>query len=49
VGRSDYGLSELGARTLAMVADPTYFAIDLYRTLGFEATESQLMVERKPV
>jgi ribosomal protein S18 acetylase RimI-like enzyme len=45
---SDYGFSELGAHTLVMVADPDYFAIDLYRSVGFGATETQLQVERPP-
>jgi len=45
---SRYGFDELGARTLVMVADPDYFAIDLYRNVGFEPTETQLLVERKP-
>jgi hypothetical protein len=43
---SQYGFAELGARTLVMVADPDYFAIDLYRSVGFQATESQLQIER---
>ncbi|MHB8295792.1 MAG: GNAT family N-acetyltransferase [Acidimicrobiales bacterium] len=43
-----YGLEELGASTLVMVADAGYHAIDLYRAAGFEATESQLHVERGP-
>jgi ribosomal protein S18 acetylase RimI-like enzyme len=45
---SRFGFDELGARTLVMVADPDYFAIDLYRSLGFQATESQLQVQRAP-
>lgn len=45
---SRYGLGELGARTLVMVADPGYFAIDLYRSVGFEDTETQLQAERAP-
>jgi predicted GNAT family acetyltransferase len=45
---SRYGLDELGAKTLVMVADPNYFAIDLYRAVGFVATETQLQVERAP-
>ncbi len=45
---SRHGFSELGARTLVMVADPDYFAIDLYRRVGFEPTETQLIAERKP-
>ena len=43
---SRYGLTELGARTLVMVADPDYFAVDLYRSVGFKPTETQLQVER---
>ena len=45
---SRYGFEQLGASTLVMVADPEYFAIDLYRSVGFTATESQLQVERRP-
>jgi GNAT superfamily N-acetyltransferase len=43
-----YALTELGAQTLVIVADPTYTAMNLYRTLGFEPTETQLLVERPP-
>jgi ribosomal protein S18 acetylase RimI-like enzyme len=42
-----HGFEELGAATLVIVADPTYVAINLYRALGFERTETQLIVERK--
>jgi ribosomal protein S18 acetylase RimI-like enzyme len=45
---SCYGFEHLGAQTLVMVADPNYFAIDLYRAVGFQPTESQLQVERSP-
>ena len=45
---SGYGFDTLGAGTLVMVADPAYFAIDLYRAVGFVASESQLQVERAP-
>ncbi len=45
---SRYGFEHLGARTLVMVADPNYFAIDLYRAVGFQATETQLQIERAP-
>jgi hypothetical protein len=31
-----------------MVADPDYFAINLYQSVGFRATETQLQVERPP-
>jgi ribosomal protein S18 acetylase RimI-like enzyme len=45
---SRYGFDQLAADTLVMVADPDYFAIDLYRSVGFAATESQLQAERLP-
>jgi GNAT superfamily N-acetyltransferase len=45
---SEYGFAELGAQTLVMIADPDYFAIDLYRTVGFAPAESQLLIERFP-
>ena len=43
-----YGLEELGARTLVMVADPDAEAIRIYRALGFDDTEVQLQIERAP-
>jgi ribosomal protein S18 acetylase RimI-like enzyme len=43
-----YGLHELGARTLVIVADPNYFAINVYRAVGFAPAETQLQVERRP-
>jgi ribosomal protein S18 acetylase RimI-like enzyme len=43
-----YGFDELGAGTLVMVAEPNYVAVNLYRALGFETAETQLMAERKP-
>lgn len=43
---SCYGFERLGAKTLVMVADPNYVAIDLYRAVGFVASEAQLQVER---
>jgi len=43
---STFGFDELRARSLVMVADPNYFAIDLYRAVGFAETEVQLQVER---
>ena len=46
---SRFGFDALGAHTLVMVADPTYFAIDLYRAVGFVPSESQLQAERPPV
>jgi len=45
---SRYGQGELGATTLVMVADPTYVAIELYRSVGFRDTESQLTMELRP-
>lgn len=42
---STYGFDVLAARTLVMVADPGYHAIDLYRSLGFAASEVQLQAE----
>lgn len=45
---SAYGFEQLRATTLVMVADPDYFAIDLYRSVGFAASEAQLQVERPP-
>jgi predicted GNAT family acetyltransferase len=45
---SQFGFTELGAHTLVMVADPTYSAIRIYRSVGFEETETQLQVERPP-
>ena len=46
IGR--HGFAELGARTLVMVADPDYLAIRVYRSVGFDATETQLLAQRKP-
>lgn len=43
---SRFGFDELGARTLVMVADPEYVAIDLYRSVGFVDTEAQCQAER---
>ncbi|GAA1567036.1 hypothetical protein GCM10009804_24580 [Kribbella hippodromi] len=39
---STYGLTEGGAKTLVMVADPDYLAIRLYRAVGFTDSETQL-------
>jgi len=43
-----YGLTDLGAHTLVIVADPSYFALDLYRSVGFVVAETQLQIERPP-
>jgi ribosomal protein S18 acetylase RimI-like enzyme len=45
---STYGLTELGADTLVMVADPDYLAIRIYRSVGFAETEVQLAAEKPP-
>jgi hypothetical protein len=45
---STYGLTELGAETLVMVADPEYLAIRVYRSVGFAETEVQLGAEKPP-
>jgi ribosomal protein S18 acetylase RimI-like enzyme len=45
---SGYGFTELGARTLVMVADPEYLAIRIYRSVGFAVTETQLQAEKPP-
>jgi ribosomal protein S18 acetylase RimI-like enzyme len=45
---STYGLTELGAGTLVMVADPDYLAIRIYRSVGFAETEVQLGAEKPP-
>lgn len=45
---STYGLAELGAHTLVMVADPEYLAIRVYRALGFTDTEIQVGMARPP-
>lgn len=42
---SRFGFETLGARTLVMVADPDYHAIELYRALGFAVTQTQLQAE----
>jgi ribosomal protein S18 acetylase RimI-like enzyme len=45
---SRVGIEELGARTLIMVADPDYLAVRVYRSVGFEDTETQLQAQREP-
>lgn len=42
-----WGLAQL-ADQLVMVADPDYHAIALYRSLGFEDTERQVLLQRPP-
>jgi predicted GNAT family acetyltransferase len=41
---SKYGLKELAAKTLVIVADPDYLAIRIYRAVGFEDTETQIQL-----
>jgi ribosomal protein S18 acetylase RimI-like enzyme len=43
-----WGLAELGASRLVILADPEYHAIDLYRGLGFADAEHQIMLQRPP-
>jgi ribosomal protein S18 acetylase RimI-like enzyme len=43
-----HAFDELGVHTLVMVADPDYLAIRVYRSVGFEETETQLQALRKP-
>lgn len=43
-----YALEHLGARTLVIVAEDDGDAMRIYRGLGFEASERQLMMERRP-
>lgn len=43
-----FGLEELEAETLVMVADPDYHAVRVYRSVGFEHTEVQLQALRRP-
>ncbi|GAA2153377.1 GNAT family N-acetyltransferase [Nocardioides koreensis] len=41
-----HALDEMGAETLVMVADPDYLAIRVYRSVGFDDTETQLGASR---
>ncbi len=43
-----YGLADLGAVRLVMVADPDYHAFRLYESLGFRRTEDQVGFEQTP-
>jgi GNAT superfamily N-acetyltransferase len=43
-----YGLHELGARRLVIVADPGCHAIKLYRSLGFADAGAQVELLRPP-
>lgn len=48
VAAGDAALDRFGAKTLVIVADPDYVAIDLYRGLGFTDSERQVQVQRAP-
>lgn len=41
------GIQDFGATTLVMVADPDYLAVRVYRSVGFEDSETQLQAERR--
>jgi GNAT superfamily N-acetyltransferase len=45
---SRFGAEELGATMLVMVADPDYVAVRVYRSVGFEDSETQLQADRGP-
>ena len=40
--------TELDAETLVIVAEPDYFAIELYRSVGFADAERQVQLQRPP-
>ena len=42
-----YGFDDIGARTLVMVADPDYLAIGVYRSVGFDDTETQTQLQQR--
>ncbi len=46
-GAGQHGLDHLGVRTLVIVADTDGEAIGIYRRLGFEDLERQLMMEKR--
>jgi ribosomal protein S18 acetylase RimI-like enzyme len=45
---ADTAIERFGARTLVILADPEYVAIDLYRGLGFVDSERQVQLQRAP-
>lgn len=45
---SRFGFDRLDAKTLVMCADPDYFAIDLYRSVGFEVIQRHLQAKLIP-
>jgi ribosomal protein S18 acetylase RimI-like enzyme len=48
VHRAGSAALEAGAETLVIVADPTYHAIDLYRSVGFADRETKVELTRRP-
>jgi GNAT superfamily N-acetyltransferase len=45
---AEWARAKLGTRTLVIGADPDYFAIDIYRALGFSERERHVAIERAP-
>ena len=43
-----YGLDELRAQTLVILADPSYHAINLYRSLGFADADTHIQLQKQP-
>jgi GNAT superfamily N-acetyltransferase len=43
---SEWARGELRAKTLVIAADPNYFAIDIYRSLGFSAHDHKIYLSR---
>jgi len=41
-----YAATDLGVLTLVIVADPDYVASRIYRSLGFDGTETQIQLSR---
>ena len=48
VAAAEAALTRLRATTLVIAADPDYVAVDLYRALGFDDSERQVQLQRKP-
>ncbi len=44
---SEWARRELRAKTLVIAADPNYFAIDIYRSLGFSAQDHKVHLSRE--
>ena len=45
----DHALTKLGAKRLALMADIDYYAIDLYRKLGFRDVGEHVTLMKYPV